>query len=244
VNVSRRAESVVHPSSRQTTPDDVAGVQAHARKESERCHGAGKELVMTALVVYESMYGNTRAIAEAVAEGLGDAQALTVHEASDHARPGDLLVVGGPTHVHGMASHRSREMAVEAAEKNGGAHVEPDATEKPGLREWLHDLPGGEHAKAAAFDTRFDKSQWVTGAASRGIAKRLRRRGYDIVSRESFLVSESEGPLAEGELDRAREWGATLATLLTAGTDQEGALVGSSDTRRVSGGYPPRRLGL
>jgi hypothetical protein len=199
---------------------------------------------MTALVVYESIYGNTRAVADAVAEGLGDARVLTVHEASEHAEHADLLVVGGPTHVHGLASTRSREAGVEAAHKNGGAHVETDATEEPGLRAWLHDLPGGDHAKAAAFDTRLDKSPWITGAASRGIAKRLRRHGYDVVSRESFLVGGSEGPLAEGELDRAREWGATLATLLTAGTDPDVELVGSSDGPRHTVEYPPRRLGL
>jgi hypothetical protein len=203
-----------------------------------------RSLAMTALVVYESMYGNTRAIAEAVAEGLGDAEVLSVHEAFEHVDAADLLVVGGPTHVHGMASHRSRAMAVEAAHKGGGAHLEPDATEEPGLRVWLRDLPRADHAKAAAFDTRFDKSPWLTGEASRGIAKRLRRHGYDVVSRESFLVSESEGPLTEGELDRAREWGATLATTLTTGSEKDGALAGSSDGRRLSGGYPPRRLGL
>jgi hypothetical protein len=63
---------------------------------------------------------------------------------------------------------------------------------------------------AAAFDTRADKSPWLTGAASRGIAKRLRRRGYEVLSTESFLVEDSEGPLVEGELERARAWGADL----------------------------------
>jgi flavorubredoxin len=196
---------------------------------------------MTALVVYESMYGNTRAVALAVAEGLGDAQVLSVHEASEHADAAELLVVGGPTHVHGMASHRSRAMAVEAAHKDGGAQLEPDATEEPGLRVWLRDLPRADHAKAAAFDTRFDKSPWLTGEASRGIAKRLRRHGYDIVDRESFLVSESEGPLTEGELDRAREWGAALASTLTAGTNGDGASTSLTGKRRLSGGP---RLGL
>jgi hypothetical protein len=199
---------------------------------------------MTAMVVCESIYGNTRAVADAVAEGLGDARVLTVREASEHVEHAELLVVGGPTHVHGLSSTRSREAGVEAAHKNGEIHVEPDATEEPGLRAWLHDLPGGDHAKAAAFDTRLDKSPWITGAASRGIAKRLRRHGFDVVSRESFLVEGSEGPLADGELDRAREWGAALATMLTAGADDEGAQVGASDPRRLTGEHPPRRLGL
>jgi len=67
---------------------------------------------------------------------------------------------------------------------------------------------------AASFDTRADKSPWLTGAASHGIAKRLRHRGYDVVSRQSFLVVDNDGPLAEGELDRARDWGRRLSSLL------------------------------
>lgn len=166
---------------------------------------------MNALVVYESIYGNTRAIAEAVAEGLGDAEALPVHEAATRLADTELLIVGGPTHMHGLATIRSRQMAAEAGREDDGAHIEPDATEEPGLRGWLRDLPPGNGARAATFDTRLDKSPWLTGVASRGIAKRLRRRGYDILGTESFLVDDSEGPLAEGELDRARAWGAELA---------------------------------
>jgi hypothetical protein len=64
-----------------------------------------------------------------------------------------------------------------------------------------------------------DKSPAVTGAAARGIARRLRRRGYQVVGDESFLVEDAEGPLADGELERARAWGAELAGLLApAGT--------------------------
>jgi hypothetical protein len=200
---------------------------------------------MSALVVYESIYGNTRAVADAVAEGLGGAPVLSVHDAADHAQPADLLVVGGPTHVHSLASPRSREAAVEAAHKDGGAHVEEDATEEPGLREWLSDLPRGDRAMAASFDTRLDRSPWLTGEASRGIAKRLRRRGYDVISHESFLVENSEGPLAGGELDRAREWGASLAALVSAGIGQDGAHTASSAAPSLTTDeYPLRRTGL
>ena len=176
---------------------------------------------MSAIVVYESVYGNTRAVAEAIAEGLGDASSLPVHEAPEHVRGHELVVVGGPTHMHGMATSQSRQAAVEALHEDGNAHqIEPGATEEPGLRTWMRDLPEGHGIKAAAFDTRVDRSPWLTGAASRGIAKRLRRRGYDVVDSESFLVEESEGPLAEGELDRAREWGRKLASLLPVGAAQ------------------------
>ncbi len=79
------------------------------------------------------------------------------------------------------------------------------------MRAWLRDLPRAPGRKAAAFDTRLDKSPWITGVAARGIGKRLARRGYDVVATESFLVDDAEGPLADGELDRARAWGARLA---------------------------------
>jgi Flavodoxin domain len=163
---------------------------------------------MNALVVYESVYGNTRAIGEAIAEGLGNATVLPVHEASDRVGQADLLVVGGPTHVHGMATPRSRHVG---AQTDGDVHVEADATAEPCLREWLHELPEGHGISAAAFDTRLARPPILTGAASQGIAKRLRNRGYDVVASESFLVDESPGPLSGGELERAKEWGRGLA---------------------------------
>jgi hypothetical protein len=124
---------------------------------------------MNVVVVYESIYGNTRAVAEAVADGLGGADVMPVHAAADAALDADLLVVGGPTHMHGLTTTRSRRMAADAVHEDGGAHVEPGATEEPGLRAWLRDLPHRDGADAAAFDTRLDKSPWLTGIASRGI---------------------------------------------------------------------------
>lgn len=165
---------------------------------------------MNAMVVFESMYGNTRAIAEAVAEGLGGATCAPAHEAGDAAADTDLLVVGGPTHIHGMAGTRSRQGAVEAAKKDG-AQLEAGATAEPDLRTWLNRLPRADNTCAAAFDTRIGKPSWLVGSASRGIAKRLRRHGYDVIDDASFIVRDAEGPLAEGELARARHWGEQLA---------------------------------
>ena len=74
----------------------------------------------------------------------------------------------------------------------------------------MRDLPEVCGRRAAAFDTRVDKSAWLTGAASHGIAKHLRHRGYDVLGSQSFLVGDSEGPLLDGELERAKAWAADL----------------------------------
>lgn len=167
---------------------------------------------MKAIVVYESLYGNTHEVAEAVAEGLrhgADVEVVPVADASaDRLAAGELLVVGGPTHVHGMSSRLSRKGAADDAKKKG--HEPPDV-EGPALREWFDGLPEADGSPAAAFDTRIDKPRLVTGSAAKGIAKRLRRHGYTLVGEESFLVADSEGPLVPGELDRARAWGRSLA---------------------------------
>jgi hypothetical protein len=169
-----------------------------------------------ACIVYESIYGNTRQVAEAIAEGLraagaDEVEVLRVDEAAARGRvEASMLIVGGPTHMHGIASSMSRKMAVQAA-TDEGHEVEPGAADGVGLRSWLRDLHG-DGTPAAAFDTRADASPTVTGMAARGIAKRLRRHGYETFAEpESFIVEDSEGPLAEGELDRARHWGELLA---------------------------------
>jgi hypothetical protein len=128
----------------------------------------------------------------------------------------DLLVVGGPTHVHGMTSATSRKSAVEAAEKPGSdLHVEPGATDT-GVRDWLATLGPTSGAAAAAFDTRIDVAVVFSGRASKLIGRRLRRHGYDLVADpESFLV-DKQTHLLYGELDRAEEWGRSLASRLPA----------------------------
>jgi len=118
--------------------------------------------------------------------------------------------------MHGMSTSLSRRMAVEGAKEDGADTLEPSAAEGPGLRSWLRELPTSKGALAAAFDTRLDKPPAVTGVAARGIWRRLRHRGYEVLSSESFLVQDAEGPLADGELDRARAWGAQLAEQIAA----------------------------
>ena len=135
------------------------------------------------------------------------------HDAGGVPDDVDFLVVGGPTHMHGLSTALSRKMAVSAAKEDAGK-VEPGATEEPGLREWLRGLDGAG-LRAAAFDTRGDARAALTGSAARGIGRRLRHRGCDVIDSQSFLVADPEGPLEAGELDRAREWGAALAATLT-----------------------------
>ena len=168
---------------------------------------------MRALVVYESMYGNTRAVAGEIADGLRAGYEVTlvpVAEATAELVAGaDLLVVGGPTHMHGMSSASSRRTAAKAAAKDGSElRLDPDAG-GPGLRDWLKDL-GHRDGLAAAFDTRINGVPAFTGRASRPIAKLLKRHGYRLVAApESFLVS-SQSTLLDGEADRARRWGMTI----------------------------------
>jgi len=135
---------------------------------------------------------------------------LSLHEADAAAvESADLLIVGGPTHMHGLSTSLSRRMPAQAGDEED-VPVEPGAAEGPGLRGWLSERRG-EGRQAASFDTRLDRSAAMAGAAARGIARRLRRRGYTvIVDPESFFVEDAEGPLAEGELERARDWGRAL----------------------------------
>jgi len=173
-------------------------------------HGT-KEADVKALVVYESMYGNTAAIGEAIAaalreRGLDVEESLVTKIDAARAVDVDLLLVGGPTHVHGMSRVATRNAAVND-EKN--TFTEP--TVDPGLREWLARLPEGGGRLAGAFDTRFGKPRFLTGSAAKGIKHRLRERGFQFVAEpESFLVS-TENRLLEGEVERARTWAEKIA---------------------------------
>jgi hypothetical protein len=165
---------------------------------------------MRAVVVYESMFGNTERVARAIGQGLealGNVQVIEVNEAPAHLDDIDLLVVGGPTHAFGMSRARTREDAGRQAE---GRLV----SQHLGIREWLPTLPSAAVA-AAAFDTRVAKVRRLPGSAARGAARLLSRHRYRlVVPPESFYVDDVTGPLLQGELDRAREWGNTLATAL------------------------------
>src|SRR6478609_7441943 len=152
------------------------------------------EDTMKALVVYESMFGNTHVVAEQIGEGLKPDFDTTVVPVAD-ATPelvaaADLLVVGGPTHVHGLPSPRTRNAAKGVSEKEGSeVALEPHALE-PGVREWLKTLDVRPGVAAVAFDTRMHGPAVFTGRASKRIAHRLRRRGAHVVATQSFLVDK------------------------------------------------------
>jgi hypothetical protein len=170
---------------------------------------------MRAVVVFESMFGDTRQVAEAIGEGLGLKFEVTVvpvnRVATDQLGGIDLLVVGGPTHVRGMSRPKTRESAVDqASQPASGMTLEPGVA-GPGLREWFGTLTDAPH-HAAAFDTRVQMSPLVTGRAAPKIARSLQRSGCHLIAEpESFLVTTKQPALVAGERERARAWGETLA---------------------------------
>ena len=128
----------------------------------------------------------------------------------------DLLVVGGPTHVHGMSRPSTREGAIDAAvTPQHTLHLEADAAGS-GVREWLTAL-SGLACRAAAFDTRQEGPILLTGHAAKSIGKHLLAAGADLVAEpESFLVTRSIA-LVAGEIRRAEAWGAMLRERAEAG---------------------------
>jgi flavodoxin len=168
---------------------------------------------MKSLVVYESMFGNTEQIARAVAEGLGELVDVQLTEVAETAAdPGPdvaLIVAGGPTHAFSMSRENTRADAISK-----GAH---EGDREFGLREWMAGLPSGQHTeKIATFDTKIKSMRHLPGSAAKSAAKAARRHGYESVSKaESFYVDDVDGPLLDGEIDRARAWGRQLAASLT-----------------------------
>jgi flavodoxin len=163
---------------------------------------------MKTLVVYESMFGNTEQM-PAVAAGIGETVDVQVTEVADAPTdPGfdvALIVAGGPTHAFSMSRENTRADAISK-----GAH---EGEREFGLREWMAALPSGEHTeKMATFDTKIKSMRHLPGSAAKSAAKAAHRHGYESVARaESFYVDDVDGPLLDGEIDRARAWGRQLA---------------------------------
>jgi flavodoxin len=158
---------------------------------------------MQTVVIYDSKFGNTEKIAEAIARGVGTLSGVRVLSTAqaaagtaDAAAAADLLVLGGPTHNHGPSA---------------------------GLRAFLAGLPASLRGiPAACFDTRYRGPVLLMGSAAAGAAKALAVTGTELVaSPESFYMTR-RGPLElqqlePGEIERAEQWGRTVASAAVAG---------------------------
>lgn len=159
---------------------------------------------MNSLIVFESQYGNTERVARAIASGLGESGPVglvAVDDAPDTLPDDvDLLVIGGPTHAFSLSRPETRASAANDGAPGTGR----------GVREWLHGLPTPLPVpRVVTFSTRQGHS-FVSGSAAKSAAKAL--RAHDTVARdvEDFFVITKAGPLEEGELERAQEWGRRL----------------------------------
>lgn len=158
---------------------------------------------MHAIVVYESVFGNTAAVARAIAEGLGEgARACPPDQVTpSEIATADLIVAGAPVFGFGLPTERMR----------ANIHEPSADLSHPSLRSWLEGLPAG-HARSAAFETRI---WWSPRGATGTIEKHLAARGYAPAAKaKKFVVRDKEGPLREGELERAKAWGAELRTTI------------------------------
>ncbi len=145
---------------------------------------------MKTLVVYDSLYGNTKAIAQAISDALpGEVELLHVGEANASGlEVYDLLVIGAPTH---------------------GAKPSPDC------QKFLDQIvaPALQGVRVAGFDTRMtNRLITLFGTAAPKIAKALEKKGGTLAGPPGgFYVTGGEGPLKEGELERAAAWAQGLA---------------------------------
>ena len=138
---------------------------------------------MNALIVYDSTYGNTEEIAQAIGEAISG-QVVRVGDASHtELSEFDLLIVGSPTH--------------------GGWFT-------PEIKDLLASSPDLEGVNVAAFDTR-TATIWNRilpfGYAAPRIAQSMTKKGGNLVAPpQGFIVLGVKGPLKGGELERAAAW--------------------------------------
>ena len=144
---------------------------------------------MKSLIVYDTRYGNTEQVANAIAEPLGRVGEVVVTKAAeadaDDVGAADLVVVGSPTHAWDMTPEtKALFQRVSWARYHGRA--------------------------AAVFDTKV--VQRIAEGAAGKIERALEGAGLRLVAKpQSFFVAGPEGPVAEGEIERARAFGEELA---------------------------------
>jgi menaquinone-dependent protoporphyrinogen IX oxidase len=162
--------------------------------------------IMKAIVVYESHWGNTAAIARAIAEGIGpEARALSTAEATGAAiADADLIVAGSPL----LGFSLPTESMLKGMATNAGRDPTPPDLSHPSMRSWLDALPKAS-GRAASFETRI---WWSPGSAAKAILGKLEAAGYHPIAKpQRFIVKGRYGPLRDGELEKAKAWGAELA---------------------------------
>jgi flavodoxin len=145
---------------------------------------------MNTIILYDSQFGNTEQIAQAIAHTLSPYGAVKIARVNQ-AQPGDvrgmdLLVLGCPTQKWRIT---------------------------PAMKAFLDLVPSQvvHDVAVACFDTRLDNMDWLTSSAARGIARRLARTDVAMLAPpESFIVESRAGPLAEGELEHASKWAEAL----------------------------------
>jgi hypothetical protein len=161
---------------------------------------------MKAIVVYESHWGNTAAIARAIAEGLGTAARVlsTANATADAIADVELLVAGSPLIGFALPT----ETMLKSIANDAAYNSRPPNLSHPSMRTWLEHLPTGK-GHVATFETRI---WWSPGSAAKAILQHLAMLGYAPIDKpQRFIVKDKYGPLRDGELDRARSWGAELA---------------------------------
>lgn len=173
---------------------------------------------MKVLVIYESIFGNTQKVAEAIASGIAaiaEVDTIEVAEAPAEVTDYALVVVGGPTHAWSMSRPITRQSGREQAEEQ---HIDP-ASDTIGIREWLDAVAQSRGTPAAAFDTGVGKIAGFVpaGSAARKAADRLVDKGFRLVAEpEQFLV-QVQGQhtvLKDGEERRAKTWGERIGQSL------------------------------
>lgn len=164
--------------------------------------------MVRAVVVYESIFGNTKDVARAIAEGLSahlPVETVEVGAAPTSLTEDVVLVVGGPTHAFGMSRPETRQDAAASATA--------PVSQTQGVREWLKRITISGHPSVATFDTKVTRPR-LPGSAGHAIERSLQGKGCRILRpAETFLVHGKTGPLAGGEVQRARAFGRELGAL-------------------------------
>ena len=188
--------------------DAAVASQGEHRGSSECAGMEGRG--MKAVVVYESVWGNTAAIAREIAEGLGEGTSvLSTAEATADALAGaDLVVVGSPV----LGFSVPTDQMIEGIRTSPGNPPGPTDLSQPSMRSWLDGLKPG----SAACAPRSSAHLWSPGGATKGILKAMEARGYRAVEGKGqrYIVTGRYGPLKDGELLRARAWGERLAAMV------------------------------